>query len=175
MDHWYRFSVSFDNGLIKIFLNERLLITYQDDVNPTGISLDYMAYTPYFLKNFIIATNSEPIEDQLNAGEYTSYNIDYVSYKEKLSGRSISELAPIANMLKADPNMSLDIDVYFSQRVKKKENAKYGKEKTEAIKEALVSMGASENQVSTNYKGYIESASGSSDNINSEVVIFRKK
>jgi len=175
MDHWYRFSVSFDNGLIKIFLNERLLITYQDDVNPTGISLDYMAYTPYFLKNFIIATNSESIEDQLNAGEYTSYNIDYVSYKEKLSGRSISELAPIANMLKADPNMSLDIDVYFSQRVKKKENTKYGKEKTEAIKEALVSMGASENQVSTNYKGYIESAAGSMDNLNSEVVIFRKK
>jgi len=175
MDHWYRFSVSYDQGLIKIYLNERLMITYQDDIEPTGISIDYMAYTPIFFKNFILATNKQNIVDKINTGAYTSYNIDYVSYKEKLSGRSISELAPIANMMKDKPNFNLDIDVYFSQFEKKKENKKNGEAKTEAIKKALVSMGVKEDRVSTHFMGSIESAENNPDNKMSEMVVFKKK
>lgn len=175
MDNWYRFSVSYDNGLIKIYLNERLMITYQDEIEPTGISIDYMAYTPIFFKNFILATNSQSIENQIASGSYTSYNIDYIVYKERLTGRSISVLAPIANMLKEDPSLKLDIDVYFSQSDKKKENSKFGQLKTDAIKLALISMGVLENQVSTNFKGSIESTAGNEENKKSEMVVFRKK
>ena len=175
MDQWYRFSLSFDKGLIKIYLNERLMVTYQDDINPTGISIDYMAYTPIFFKNFILATNVEPIEDQLKAGEYISYNIDFLAYKELLSGRSISELAPIANLLKDNADMKIEAEVYFSQYEKKKENEKYGKQKAEDIKTALISMGASENQITTKYKGSIESKESGADNYKSEMVVFKKK
>jgi len=175
MDHWYRFSLSYNKGLIKVYLNERLMITYQDDVEPTGLSIDYMAYTPIFFKNFVLATNSVSIEDQLNAGSYTSYNVEYMSYNEKLSGRSISELAPIANMLKKNPDMKIEAEVYFSQSEKKKENNKFGEMKADAIRDVLVAMGVAANQVSSNFVGSIESAAGNSDNIKSEMVVFRKK
>ncbi len=175
MDHWYRFSLSYDNGLIKIYLNERLMITYKDDIEPTGISIDYTAYTPIFFKNFIIATNIQSIDEQLNSGEYTSYNIDYVSYKELLSGRSITELAPIANILNANPEMKIEAEVYFSQHEKKKDNDKDGKKKAADIKTALVSMGASDDQITATYKGSIESSANNLDNKKSEMVVFRKK
>lgn len=175
MDQWYRCSISFDKGLIKVYLNERLMITYEDDINPTGFSLDYMAYTPIFFKNFIIATHTKSIEDQLNEGEYVSYNVDYVSYKELLSGRSISELAPIANMLNADPDMEIEVDVYFSQQEKEKDNKKFGQKKAEDIVLALVSMGASEDQIKSQYKGSIESSKDNTDNHKSEMVVFKKK
>ncbi len=175
MDHWYRFSVSYNKGLIKIYLNERLMISYEDEIEPTGISIDYMAYTPIFFKNFIVATNSISIEDQINSGLYTSYNIDYIIYKEKLTGRSISVLAPIANMMKEDTGLEIDIDVYFSQKEKSKENKQYGVAKTDAIKQALISMGVAANQISVNYKGSVESSADNTENTKSEMVVFRKK
>ncbi len=175
MGQWYRCSILFNDGLLKIYMNERLMISYQEDFNPTGFSIEYMAYSPIFFKNFIIATNPQSIEDQLNNGKYVSYNIDYVSYKELLTGRSISELAPIANMLNAHPEMEIEAEVYFSQHDKEKANKEFGKKKAEDIVLALVSMGASENQIKATYKGSIKSSKGNKDNYKSEMVVFRKK
>ncbi|NOR88532.1 MAG: hypothetical protein GQ527_13080 [Bacteroidales bacterium] len=175
MDNWYRFSVSFNNGLIKIYLNERLMITYQDEIEPTGISIDYMAYTPIFFKNFILATNCKLIEDQINSGSYTSYNVDYVTYKGKLSGRSISELAPIANLLIDQPDMKIEADVYFSQHEKNKDNTKFGKEKAQALHDVMTAMGVKDGQFSATFIASIHSEANNDENRKSEAVIFRKK
>ena len=175
MSNWYRLSVSFNKGLINVYLNERKMITYQDDINPTGITIDYYAITPVFFKNFILAKDQKPIVDQINDGEYTSYNIDYLIYKEKLSGVSIAELSQVAVVLIKNPEMKLDIDVYFSQSKKEKENKEYGKLKTEAVSKTLLSMGVAEDQITTNFKGNIISSEINPKNRLSEAVVFKKK
>lgn len=173
--NWYRFSLSFDKGLIKIYLNERLMVSYNDEINPTGFSVDYFAYTPIFFKNFMIATDKVSVVDQVYAGGYTSYNINYLSYKNRLAGRSISDLSKIANLLKADPSMKMDVDVYFSQFEKENENTEMGQAKAKAVEDALVAMGVGKGQITVIYKGAIVSKEGSADNKKSEMVVFKKK
>ncbi len=175
MSNWYRLSVSFDKGLINVYLNERKMITYQDDINPSGITVDYYAITPVFFKNFILAKDQKPIVEQINDGEFISYNIDYVMYNEKLGGVSIAELSKIVVVLIKNPEMKMDIDVYFSQSKKEKENKEYGELKTEAVSKTLLSMGVDEGQITTKFKGSIISSEINPKNYLSEAVVFRKK
>jgi outer membrane protein OmpA-like peptidoglycan-associated protein len=175
MYNWYRISVEYNKGILNVYMNERKMISYKEDFNPTGITITYEAITPIFLHNFMLAKNAESIHDQLAAGSYTSYNIDYLMNKSKLSGPSIAELSSIALELINHPEMKLEADVYFSQSKKEKENEEYGKQKAEAIKKILVSMGANEDQISTTYKGFILSSKDNPKNYLSEAVIFRTK
>ena len=174
MSNWYRLSVSFNEGLVNVYLNERKMITYKDSINPTGITIDYFAITPVFFKNFMLAKNQKPIIDQINDGEYVSYNIDYLMYKEKLSGVSISELSKIAVVLIKNPDMMMDIDVYFSQSKKEKENKEYCKLKADAVSQTLISMGVDEGQITSNVKGSIISSEINPKNRLSEAVVFKK-
>ncbi len=174
MSNWYRLSVSFDKGLINVYLNEKKMITYQDDINPSGITIDYYAITPVFFKNFILAKNQKPIVDQIKDGKYISYNIDYSINASKLTGPSISELSQVAVVLIKNPEMKLDIDVYFSQSKKEKENKEYGEMKTDAVSKTLISMGVNEDQIKVKFKGSIISSEINPKNYLSEAVVFRK-
>jgi hypothetical protein len=175
MYNWYRISVEYNKGILNVYMNERKMISYKEDFNPTGITITYDAITPIFLHNFMLAKNRESIHDQLASGTYTSYNIDYIMNKSKLSGPSIAELSKIALELIKNPEMKLEADVYFSQSKKEKENEEYGKQKAEAIKKILISMGANEDQISTTYKGFILSSKDNPKNYLSEAVIFRTR
>ena len=175
LPNWYRLSVSFDKGLINVYLNERKMITYQDDINPTGITIDYYAITPVFFKNFILAKDQKPVVDQINDGEYISFNIDYLINDSKLSGTSLAELSKVAVVLIKNPEMKLDIDVYFSQSKKEKENKEYGMMKTDAISQTLISMGVDEGQIMTKFKGSIISSDINPKNYLSEAVVFKKR
>ncbi len=175
MANWYRLSVSFNNGLINVYLNERKMITYKDDIDPTGITIDYYAVTPVFFKNFILAKDQKPVIEQINDGKYISFNIDYLINDSKLSGPSIADLSKVALVLIKNPEMKLDIDVYFSQSKKEKENKEYGKMKTDAVTQTLISMGANEEQIKAVFKGSIISSPENPKNYLSEAVVFKKR
>jgi citrate lyase gamma subunit len=175
MPNWYRVSVSFDNGLINIYLNERKMITYKDDINPTGISIDFVAITPISFSNFIIAKNPKTVFEQLKEGDFTSYNIDYLMNYEKLNGVSISELSKIAVILIKNPDLKMEVDVYFSQSSKNKENKEFSKLKTETIKNTLIAMGVEESQLTVNNKGSIITSAINPKNRLSDAVVFRLK
>lgn len=175
MSNWYHLSVSYNKGMLQIFLNEKLMVAYKEDINPTGITIDYYALSPIFYKNILIAKHQEPILDQLNTGVFTTYDIDYLAYKERLSGMSGSILSKVAKQLTANPDLKLDIDVYFSQFDKAEDNKKYGEAKTTAIAKSLLSMGVNVTQINMTYKGSVTQVKGGSDNYKAEVVYFRKK
>jgi len=174
MSNWYHLSVSYNKGFLKIYLNERLMVTYNEEINPTGITIDYYAIAPIFYKNLLIASDQEPIIDQINSGVFTSYDIDYIAYKNRLSGIGGSILAKVANLLKDNPDLKLDIDVYFSQFEDKSDNKKYGEAKTTAIAKTLLAMGVNVTQINMNFKGSVEQKPGSEDNLKSEAVYFKK-
>ena len=175
VSNWYHLSISYNKGIMQIFLNERLMVAYEEEINPTGITIDYFAISPIFFKNFLIANNQEPIIDQINSGEFTTYDIDYIAYKNKLSGMSGSILSKVAKQLTDNPDLKLDIDVYFSQFDKADENKKFGEAKTTAIAKSLLAMGVNITQINISYKGSIEQAKDNSENYKSEAVYFRKR
>ena len=175
MSNWYHVSISYNKGIMQVFLNEKLMIAYEEEINPTGITFDYYAISPIFYKNFLIANMQEPIIDQINSGVFTTYDIDYIAYKNKLSGMSGSILSKVAKQLSDNPDLKLDIDVYFSQFDKADENKKYGEAKTTAIAKSLLAMGVNITQINLTYRGSVEQKKGSSDNHKSEAVYFRKK
>jgi len=175
VSNWYHLSISYNKGIMQIFLNEKLMIAYEEEINPTGITIDYFAISPIFFKNFLIANNQEPIIDQINSGTYTTYDIDYIAYKNKLSGLSGSILSKVAKQLTDNPDLKLDIDVYFSQFDKADENKKFGEAKTTAIAKSLLAMGVNITQINISYKGSIEQTKGNSENYKSEAVYFRKR
>ncbi len=174
MSNWYHLSISYNKDFLQIFINERLMVTYKEDINPTGFTIDYFAIAPIFYKNFLIASNQEPIIDQINSGVFTTYDIDYIAYKNRLSGLSSSILSKVAKQLNDDPDLKLDIDVYFSQFDNDDENNKYGEEKTTAIAKTLLAMGVNVTQINMKFKGSVKQKPGSEDNLKSEVVCFRK-
>lgn len=175
MSNWYHVSISYNKGILQVFLNEKLMIAYKEDINPTGITFDYYAISPIFFKNFLIANNQQPIIEQINAGVFTSYDIDYIAYKNKLSGISGSILSKVAKQLTENPDLKLDIDVYFSQFDNADENKKYGEAKTTAIAKSLLAMGVNITQINLTYRGSVEHKKGSADNYKSEAVYFRKR
>jgi len=179
-EDWYRVSVRHQDDTTRIYFNERLMIIYpeKESFNPTGISLDFFAYTPILLKSFIIASNPKPIEEQLLNGKYTSYKIDYLRSTNRLTGVSMSELVRIARVLIENPDKKVDVDVYFSHEQKKtevKENDAYCEQKAKLIKETLVSMGVDEKQLNVTPKGYIIPSDFNPKNSLSEAVIFTLK
>jgi len=175
MSNWYHVSISYNKGIMQIFLNEKLMIAYKEAINPTGFTIDYYAISPIFYKNFLIANNQEPIIKQLNSGQFITYDIDYIAYKERLNGISISILSKIAKQLNDDTNLKLNIEVYFSQFDDEKENKKYGEQKTSAIAKSLLSMGVNITQINMIYKGSIKQEPGNINNLKSEIVNFIKQ
>ncbi len=175
MSNWYHLSISYNKGILQVFLNEKLMIAYDEEINPTGVTLDYYAISPIFFKNVLITNNQEPIIDQINSGVYATYDIDYLAYKDRLSGLSGSILSKISKQLTDNPDLKLDIDVYFSQFDKADENKKYGEAKTTAIAKSLLAMGVNITQINLTYRGSVEQKKGSSDNYKSEAVYFRKQ
>ena len=179
-EDWYRVSVRYNNDTTRIYLNERLMIVYPEkkSFNPTGISLDFFAYTPILMKSFIIASNPKPIKEQLLDGKYTSYKIDYLRGSNRLTGVSMAELVRVAKVMVANPDKKLDVDVYFSHeqnKTKVKENDEYCAQKAQLIKETLVSMGVDEKQLNVKSKGYIIPSDFNPKNSLSEAVIFTLK
>ncbi|MCK5857556.1 MAG: hypothetical protein KAG64_08700 [Bacteroidales bacterium] len=179
-EDWYRVSIRYKADTMRIYMNERLLIVFPEkkSFNPTGVSLDFFAYTPIFFKSFIIASNPKSIKEQLMNGQYTSYKIDYLRSIGRLSGVSMAEMLRVAKVLIEKPDMIVDVDVYFSHEQKKtkvKENDVHGQNKAKLIKETLVSMGVDEKQVNMNYKGYIIPSDFNPKNKLSEAVIFTTK
>ncbi|OYT11862.1 MAG: hypothetical protein B6I18_02710 [Bacteroidetes bacterium 4572_112] len=177
MANWYRISISFDEGLLKVYMNEREMIVYNDkDLNPTGVTLDYYAVPPLSIKSFLISGAPKTIYDQIREeGKFTSYNIDYNIHTSKLPGISLSELTKIAAILIKNPDMKMDIDVYFSHMKREDENNDYGAGKTEAVKRSLIAMGVEEEQINVVYKGSIISSEINPKNRFSEAVVFTKK
>jgi hypothetical protein len=177
MSSWFHFAMSFNKGLIQVFLNERLMFaTIDSTINPTGMSLEYMAYAPIMFKNIMISSgNQKPLIERLNNGKLISYHIDYNTGKQKLDGISVSLLSKIAKILNENPDIKLDIEVYFSQFDNEKENKKYGLEKAGAIDKVLTAMNVNPEQITVNYKGSYKTSSGDINNKISESVIFIKK
>ncbi len=179
-EDWYRVSVRFQNDTTRIYFNERLMIVFPEkkSFNPTGVSLDFFAYTPILMKSFIIASNPKPVSEQLLEGKYTSYKIDYLRDIDRLTGVSMSELVRVAKVMIANPDKKLDVDVYFSHEQKKtkvKENDEYCAKKARLIKETLQSMGVDEKQLNVTPKGYIIPSDFNPKNSLSEAVIFTLK
>jgi len=174
MSNWYHLSVSYNKGLMQIYLNERLMVAYKEDINPTGITIDYFAIAPIFYKNILIASDQKPIIEQINSGVFTTYDIDFIAYKNRLSGMSASVLSKVAKQLTDNPELKLNIDVYFSQFDDPEENKKYGEAKTTAIAKTLLAMGVNVTQINMNFKGSVKQEQGGDDNMKSEVVFFRK-
>ncbi len=175
MSTWYHFSLSYNNGIMKVYLNERLMFKIKDDINPTGLTVEYMAYTPIMFKNFLITSNLKTIKEQINSGKLISYNIDYNPSSQKLDGISVSILSKIAKVLKEDKNTKLDIEVYFSKYPKEKNNKKYGLEKAGAIDKVLTAMGVDKSQINVFYKGSYIAKANDTNNKTAESVIFIKK
>ena len=176
MANWYRISVSFDEGLLKVYMNEREMIVFNEkDLNPTGITIDYYAVPPLSIKSFLISGAPKTIYDQIREeGEFTSYNIDYNINTNKLPGISLSELTKIAAILIKNPDMKMDVDVYFSHMKREDENNEYGAGKTEAVKHSLIAMGVVEDQINVVYKGSIISSEINPKNRLSEAVVFTR-
>ena len=179
-EDWYRVSVRYQKDTMRIYMNERLMIVFPEkkSFNPTGLSLDFFAYTPILFKSFIIASNPKSVREQLEDGKYTSYKIDYLRSNNRLSGVSMAELIRVAKYLIENPNKSVDVDVYFSHEQKKtkvKENDEYCGKKAELIKETLSSMGVDEKQLNMHAKGYIIPSDFNPKNNLSEAVIFTVK
>ena len=177
MSPWFHFSMSFNKGIMQIYLNERLMISTVDStINPTGITLEYMAYAPLMFKNFKITTgNQYPLKERLAKGEIVSYDIDYNADRKKLDGISISLLSKISKILKENKDMKMDIEVYYSQKEKEKDNKKYGLEKAGAIDHVLTAMGVDSKQINVYYKGSYNTSAGDENNKKAESVIFKKK
>jgi hypothetical protein len=179
-EDWYRISVRYNNDTTRIYMNERLMIIFPESksFNPSGITLDFVAYTPLMFKSFIIASNPKSVEEQLMEGKYTSYKIDYLRDVNRLTGVSMAELVRVAKVLIKNPDKKVDVDVYFSHEQKKtkvKENDEYCAKKTELIKETLSSMGVDEKQLNMHAKGYIIPSDFNPKNNLSEAVIFTVK
>ncbi|MCK5847389.1 MAG: hypothetical protein KAG84_08115 [Bacteroidales bacterium] len=175
--NWYRLSLSFNNGLMKVFLNEKEMVTYKDaGLNPTGMSLDYNAVPPINIKNLVIAQNPKTIYAQLqDQGKFTSLNIDYDIETERLTGISLSDLSKIAVILIKNPEMKMDIDVYFSKISDHEGTKELGQNKTKYINDILVSMGIEQEQINTVYKGKIMASEINPKSKLSEAVIFSMK
>ena len=177
MANWYRVSISFDNGLLKVYMNEREMITYNDnELNPTGTTIEYYAVPPLSIKSFLISASPKTVYDQIREdGKFTSYNIDYNIHTSKLPGISLSELTKVAAVLIKNPDMKMDVDVYFSHMKKEDANNEYGAGKTEAVKRSLIAMGVEEEQINVTYRGSIISSEINPKNKLSEAVVFTKK
>jgi len=177
MGNWYRVSLSFDEGLMKVYLNEREMIVYEDKtINPTGVCLDYNAVPPINLKTFVVAQNPKTIYDQLmEKDKYVSLNIDYDIETERLSGISLSDLSKVAVILIKNPEMKMDVEVYFSKVSNNNETEFIGKEKTKMVNDMLISMGVEEDQITTKYKGKIMASEINPKSRLSEAVVFKVK
>ncbi|GAA5035054.1 hypothetical protein GCM10011506_28610 [Marivirga lumbricoides] len=128
---------------------------------------DYSFYVEeqgYLFESKQISTKSEERQQQLDfqlnkldKGQSIPLNNIYFEFDSyELNAKSKNEIHKVANFLKQNPSMKIEIAGYTDQQGSDAYNLKLSEQRALAVYEALVKVGVSKNQISS--KGYGEKA-----------------
>ncbi|MBN2730440.1 MAG: OmpA family protein [Bacteroidales bacterium] len=182
-DAWAHVAIHFDDGELRIYMNEERVIDISDyGSDPTGITLQAYYATDketYYLKNICLAVKEDDFSDQLAQNdEIIAYGISFTNGTAELRKESMGSINKIYSLMMKDEDLSFTIEGHTDNFGDDKDNKKLSEQRAETVMNVLVQMGIDSKRLKA--KGYGESkpVAGNSteeDKAKNRRIVFVKK
>ena len=154
-DHkaWHHFAMAYKKRAVDIYLDKYRVASIPDcKFSPSAASLSCIAPVRY--KGFRITTGKDnnTFSRILTEKKFVTHAINFDVNKSTIKPESMSFIMQLAQFLKANPTVKLEIDGHTDSDGEPSANIKLSQERADEVKKQLVSAGINDNRLTT--KGF---------------------
>ena len=139
---WHHFALAYKNKAADFYIDESLVASMADcGFSPYGISIG--SHNPVSYKHFRITTgeNSYDFTKILSGSTLVSHAINFEVNKSEINAEGRAFIAQLAQFLRANPFLKLEIDGHTDSDGDADANMKLSQDRADAVKKQLESVG----------------------------------
>jgi OmpA-OmpF porin, OOP family len=147
-DVWHHFALSYYKRAVDVYIDKYHLYSEPDcGYTPTGISMSCISPVKY--KNFKITTGKKnnPLNRLLTDKKFVTHAINFDVNKAAIKEASMPFISDLAQFLKNNPTVKLEIDGHTDSDGDAAANMKLSQARAEAVRSKLVSSGIDGNRL----------------------------
>ena len=157
VNKWHHLAMSYKSQEMKLYIDQYRMFVIPKCVcpSPKVCSVLFRTYKPVTIKNFKITTGTgaNAIDEILTDNKLITHSINFDLRASTIKPESIEFISQLAHWLKQNPNVNLEIGGHTDNGGLETANQKLSKERADAVREKLVSMGIAVTRLSTNGLG----------------------
>ena len=151
---WHHAAIIYKNGQMKAYLdNTRALVAPHCGFVPASLSIGGIGEqdAPITLRNVRIASGggANTIGNILTNGKFVTHGITFDVARATLKPESMGVLNEVANFLKSNANVGMEIDGHTDSDGPADKNVKLSQDRADAVKTQLIAMGVDGSRLAT--------------------------
>ena len=153
LNNWHHFRINFDHGKIKCFIDQYCMMSMPEaNYYPRRFSLGF--YGTLKIKNFRVATSDSTfnINKILTDKKFVTHAINFDVSKSTIKQESMGFIAQLAQFLKKNPTIKLEIDGHTDSDGDAAANMALSQARADEVKKKLVLLGIAEKRLTA--KGF---------------------
>ncbi len=146
LDAWHHLAVAYKKQTLNFYIDHYHLFT-MDSCNQSHSNLFIGPTGPMKVRNVRIATGnaSKPFDKLLTEKKFITHSINFDVNKSSIQPQSMSYIMQLAQFLKANPSIRLEIDGHTDSDGDAAANMKLSQQRADEVKKQLVSAGINSN------------------------------